>query len=55
MPEEETNVTNDQKNKSIKKKKKAVDAIIKEDGQNREITIKYDDGSVEEFTEEEKR
>ncbi len=51
MPKEDTNVTNNQKRKS-KKKKKAVDAMIKEDGQTTEVTIKYNDGSVEEFTQE---
>ena len=48
MPEEDANVTSDQKRK---KKKKAVDAIIKEDGQNTEVTIQYDDGSTEKFKE----
>jgi hypothetical protein len=48
LPKDDTNVTSDQKRK---KKKKAVDAIIKEDGQTREVTIKYDDGSTEKFNE----
>ena len=46
MPKEDTEDTKAQK-------KKAVDAIISGDGQTNEITIKYDDGSIEKFIERE--
>jgi hypothetical protein len=36
-------------NKGEKGKKKAVDATISDDGQTRQIHIKYDDGSTEKF------
>jgi hypothetical protein len=48
LPEEDTNVTNVRKRK---KKKKAIDATINDDGRTIEITIKYDDGSTEKFVE----
>jgi hypothetical protein len=44
LPEEDTKVANDHKRK---KKKKAIDAIINDNWQTKEITIKYDDGSTE--------
>jgi hypothetical protein len=46
LPKEDTNNTGSQK-----RKKKAVDAIIRDDGQTIEITIIYDDGSTEKITE----